>query len=53
VVFSLSLHCASGIRIQRGAKFGGTLPQPFICLADWTRMMWHEFMDFAPKSDPP
>ena len=40
---SLNFHSAPCIAVQRGAKFGGALPQPFVCLADRTRPMWHEF----------
>ena len=39
----LNFHSAPCIAVQRGAKFGGALPQPFVCLADRTRPMWHEF----------
>jgi hypothetical protein len=31
------------IVVQHGAKFGGALPHPFVCLADRTRRMWHDF----------
>ena len=30
------------IVVQGGAKFGGALPQPFVCLVDGTRPMWIE-----------
>src|SRR5580693_1058568 len=40
---SLNFHSAPCIVVQRGAKFGGALPQPFVCLADRTRPMWIEF----------
>src|SRR6202030_4525976 len=39
---SLNFHSAPCIAVQRGAKFGGALPQPFVCLADRTRPMWIE-----------
>jgi hypothetical protein len=42
-ILSLNFHSAPCIPIQRGAKFGGALPQPFVCLADMTRPMWIEF----------
>jgi hypothetical protein len=41
--FSLNFHSTPCIAVQRGAKFGGALPQPFVCLADRTRPMWVEF----------
>src|ERR1700720_4350927 len=40
---SLGFRRAPCIAVQRGAKFGGALPQPFVCLADRTRPMWIEF----------
>src|SRR5580704_12896618 len=40
---SLSFHSALCITVHGGAKFGGALPQPFVCLADRTRPMSHEF----------
>ena len=40
---SLNFHSAPCIAVQRDAKFGGALPQPFVCLADRTRPMWIEF----------
>ena len=42
-ILSLNFHSAPCIPIQRGAKFGGALPQPFVCFADMTRPMWIEF----------
>ena len=41
--FFLRLPSAPCIAVKRSAKFGGVLPQPFLCLADGTRMMWREF----------
>src|SRR5947208_14673118 len=40
-----SQGCGFGaaIVVQRSAKFDGALTQPFVCLADGTRMMWREF----------
>jgi hypothetical protein len=43
MVLSLYVHSAPCIAIQRGAKIGGALPQPFVDLADGTRMMWCAF----------
>jgi hypothetical protein len=43
VILSFRLHSALSKAVQRGAKFGGVLPQPFVCLADGKRMMWREF----------
>src|SRR6202023_4196452 len=40
---SLNFRSAPCIAVQRGAKFGGALPQPFVCLVDWTRPLWLEF----------
>src|ERR1700732_2997437 len=42
-ILSLNFHSAPCIAVQRGAKLGGALPQPFVCLADRTRPMWNEF----------
>ena len=42
-ILSLNFHSAPCIAVHRGAKFGGALPQPFVCLADKTRPMWLEF----------
>ena len=42
-VLSLNFHSAPCIAVQRGAKFGGALPQPFVCLVDRTRPMWIDF----------
>jgi hypothetical protein len=39
---SLGFRRAPCIAVQRGAKFGGALPQPFVCLVDGTRPMWIE-----------
>jgi hypothetical protein len=42
-ILSLNFHSAPCIAVQRRAKFGDALPQPFVCLADVTRPMWIEF----------
>jgi hypothetical protein len=42
-MLSLNLHSASGIAVQRGAKSGGNLPQPFLCLAAVIRPIWRKF----------
>jgi hypothetical protein len=42
-VLSLNCHSAPCIAVQRGAKFGGALPQPFVCLADRSPTMWLAF----------
>ena len=42
-ILSLDFHSALCIEVHGGAKFGGALPQPFVCLADRTRPMWHDF----------
>ncbi len=42
-ILSLKFDSALCIAVQRVAKFGGVLPQPFVCLADRTRPMWLEF----------
>src|SRR6202047_2859350 len=42
-ILSLNFHGALYIAVHGGAKFGGALPQPFVCLADRTRPMSHEF----------
>jgi hypothetical protein len=41
--YSQTASRAPRISIHRGAKFGGALPQPFVCLANRTRPMWIEF----------
>jgi len=42
-ILSLNFHSVLCITVHGGAKFGGALPQPFVCLADGTRPIWHEF----------
>ena len=42
-MLSLNLHGASGIAVQRGAKFGGNLPQSFLCLAVGIQPIWRKF----------
>ncbi len=42
-ILSLNFRGAPCVTVHGGAKFGGALPQPFVCLADRTRPMWIEF----------
>ena len=43
VILTVHSRLALCIAVQRGAKSGGNVPQPFVCLAVGIRQIWRKF----------